>query len=180
MYPFLKLVTVLVKARFRSKLNIEDESIVHFRAGFADIDLFLELNHARYLNMMELGRWDYAYRIGFLRLMRKQKWGITIGGASIRYRRRIPLLRTYSVSTKMICHDGRWLYFLQETHSNNKICASALIKAGITSKDGLVPAPQVATAMGVTDWGKEMPEWVSAWIVAEGQRPWPNYEPQAG
>ena len=179
MYPFLKLVTVLVKARLRSKLNIEDESIIHFRAGLSDIDLFLELNHARYLNMMELGRWDYAYRIGFLRLMRKQKWGITIGGASIRYRRRIPFFRTYTVSTKMICHDGRWLYFLQETHSNNKICGSALIKAGITSKDGLVPVQQVATALDVKDWGKEMPEWVRAWIVAEGQRPWPNIEPQA-
>jgi acyl-CoA thioesterase FadM len=179
MYPFLKLVTVLVRARSHSKLNIEDESIIHFRVGLADIDLFLELNHARYLNIMELGRWDYAYRIGFLRLLRKQKWGITIGGASIRYRRRIPFFRTYTVSTKMICHDGRWLYFLQESHSNGKICASALIKVGITSKDGLVPAPQVATAMGVKDWGEEMPEWVRAWILAEGQRPWPNIEQQA-
>ena len=174
MYPFIKLMTVLAKAKFRSKLNIDDKSILHFRAGITDIDVFLELNHARYLNMMELGRWDYSYRIGFLGLMKKQRWGIAIGGASVRYRRRIPAFRKFELSTQMICHDGRWIYFLQETHRKGKICASALIKVGITSKDGLVPAPKVASAMGEEHWGEEMPDWVNAWIEAEGQRPWPS------
>lgn len=174
MYPYIRLMTVLAKSRFRSKLNIDDACSLKLRVGITDIDLFMELNHARYLNLMEMGRWDFTSRIGFLGLMRKQKWGIAVGGASIRYRRRIPFLAPFELTTRLICHDGRWLYFLQEFHRENQICASGLIKACVTSKGGLVPAPEVSKAMGNDNWGNEMPEWVAAWIKAEGQRPWPK------
>ena len=106
--------------------------------------------------------------------MRRNKWGIAVGGASIRYRRRIPFMKKFTLNTEMICHDGRWFYFLQETYIDEKICSSALIKAGVTSKHGLVPATEVAIALGHEGWGKEMPDWVKAWIDAEGQRPWPQ------
>lgn len=172
MYPFIKLTTTLIRAAFRSKLKTDDISTLNLRAGLSDIDIFMELNNARYFNYLEMGRWDYSYRIGLLRLMRKNKWGVAIGGASARYRRRIPLFRKFSLSTQMICHDGRWFYFLQEIHSNNKICFSALMKACITSKEGLVPAPEVAKQLGQADWNPDVPEWVSAWIEAEGKRPW--------
>ena len=174
MYPWIKLISTLVKSRFRSKLSIDDQSIISFRAGLTDIDMFMELNNARYFNCMEIGRWDYSYRIGFLALMKKQRWGIAVGGASVRYRRRIPFCGKFSLTTQLICHDGRWLYILQETHRKNQICSSALIKVGITSKKGLVPAPEVAKAMGFENWGEDVPEWVSAWIEAEGLRPWPS------
>jgi acyl-CoA thioesterase FadM len=174
MFPFIKLITTLIKAKFRSKLNVDDESILHFRAGFTDIDMFMELNHARYLNLMELGRWDYSYRVGFLSLMKKQKWRIAVGGVSVRYRRRIPFFSKFSLSTRLICHDGRWLYFLHETYRKNRICSSALIKVGITAKDGLVPVLDVTKAMGLENWRTDVPKWVNAWIEAESQRPWPS------
>ena len=97
-----------------------------------------------------------------------------MGGASVRYRRRIPFFSKFALSTQLICHDGRWFYFLQETNRKNRICSSALIKAGITSKAGLVPAPEVAKAMGQEKWGADVPDWVNAWISAEGKRPWPS------
>ena len=174
MYPFLKVAATLVKARFRPKLSVDDESILQLRVGFTDIDMFMELNHARYLNYMELGRWDFSYRMGFLGVMKSRKWGLAVGGASVRYRRRIPLFAKISLSTKPICHDGRWFYFLQEIHMDNRICSSALMKVGITSKGGLVPAPVVAKALGIDNWGEEVPGWVRAWIGAESQRPWPS------
>ncbi len=174
MFPFIKLITILISARFRSKLNFDDESILHFRAGLTDIDIFMELNHARYFTYMELGRWDYSYRVGFLSLMKRQKWGIAVGGASVRYRRRIPFFSKFSLSTKLVCHDGRWLYFLHEMYRKNQICSSALIKVGITSIDGLVPVIEVAKAMGMDDWRPEVPSWINAWIEAESQRPWPS------
>ena len=174
MYPYLKLAITLFKARNRPKLEIEERSVLHLRPGITDIDIFMELNNARYFNLMELGRWDYSYRVGFVGLMRRNKWGLAVGGASIRYRRRIPYLKKFTLNTEMICHDGRWFYFLQETYIGDKICSSALIKAGVTSRDGLVPATEVATALGKDGWGEQMPDWVKAWIDAEGQRPWPG------
>jgi len=74
----------------------------------------------------------------------------------------------------LICHDQRWFYFLQETYLENKICSSALIKAGVTSKHGLVPATEVIKKFDREDWSPDIPVWIAAWIEAEGQRPWPS------
>lgn len=174
MYPFLKLTMTITRAIFRSRLKPEDTSTLQLRAGLTDIDIFMELNNARYFTYMELGRWDFSYRAGLLGLMKKHRWGVAIGGASVRYRRRIPFLAKFTLSTRLICHDGRWFYFLQEIHRNDEICFSALMKAGVTSRHGLVPATEVIDCMGHRNWNPNMPEWVNAWIDAEGQRPWPS------
>lgn len=174
MYPYIKLISTIIKSRFRPNLKLDDTCSINFRAGITDIDLFMELNHARYLSLMEMGRWDFVSRSGLLGIMKKNKWGIAMGAVNIRYRRRIPLFSKFEITSKMICHDGRWVYMLQEFHRDNKICASALIKGAFISKEGLVNAPVVAKIMGQDNWGIEVPEWVNAWIEAEGQRPWPK------
>jgi len=174
MYPFVKLAFTVLRARRRPPLAFEDESVLHCRVGLGDIDPFFELNNARFLNYMELGRWDYSQRVGFVREMRRRQWGIAVGGASIRYRRRIPFLHRFTLVTRFVCHDGRWFYFLQETHSRGRICASALMKVGATTKEGLLPAPEVLATLGREDVEANVPAWVAAWIEAEGQRPWPS------
>ncbi len=180
MYPYLKLAMTLLRARYRSKLEIEDTAILHSRVGILDSDPFLELNHARQIIYMELGRWDYSYRVGFIELMKQNNWGLVVGGISIRYRRRVPLLQKFSVTTRALCHDSRWFYFLQEILRGDQICSSALIKAGAVNRDGLVPAPEALAAAGREDWGHEIPQWVTEWITAEGHRPWPQRDPAAG
>lgn len=172
MYPYIKLITTLLRAKYSGKLNLHDKSVLHCRAGFTDVDLFGELNNARYFNYMELGRWDYSHRVGFLQLMKRNNWGVAVGGSSIRYRRRIPFLKKFTLSTQLICHDGRWLYFLQETHSKGKICSSALMKVCATSKNGLVPATEFAHHFNGHEKLAEVPKWVASWIEAESKRPW--------
>jgi acyl-CoA thioesterase FadM len=174
MYPFLKFSKTMLMARSRPKLALEDPSILQFRVGLSDIDLFMELNNARFFNYMELGRWDYIYRTGVLQVMRKQNWGATVGGSSIRFRRRIPFLSRFTLTSEMICHDGRWFYVKQETYLEDKICSSALMKVGFTSKEGLVPASEALKLFDRPDWGSQMPEWVTAWLEAESMRPWPG------
>lgn len=174
MYPFIQLAITLYRARRRPPIEVEECSELQLRAGITDIDMFMELNHGRYFTCMELGRWDHAQRVGFVVLMKKKKWGISVGGASIRFRRRIPAFSKFTLSTQLLCHDGRWFYFLQETRQQGKICSSALVKAGAVSKTGLVTAVDVCREMGREGWGEEMPGWVSSWIKAEGERPWPS------
>lgn len=174
MYPYLKLTSTLMRAKFRPKISLEEKSTLNFRASFTDIDPFIVLNNARYFIYMELGRWDFSYRVGFLKLMRKNRWGVVVGGASIRFRRRIPFLGKFALTTQLICHDGRWFYFLQETHMNGRICSSALMKIGVTSRSGLVSSTEVLRNIDRIDWGSEIPDWVNAWSRAESQRPWPK------
>ncbi len=172
MYPYIKLSTTLLRSRFRPRLEIEDCASLECRAGITDVDAFMELNHARQILYMELGRWDYSQRVGFVELMRRRRWGITVGGVSIRYRRRVGFLQRFTLTTQAICHDSRWFYFLQEIRRGELLCSSALIKAGAVDGSGLLPAPRVLDALGRGDWDPPTPEWVEAWIEAEGRRPW--------
>lgn len=174
MYPYLKLMSTLIRARYRPSLELDDTGYLQTRAGITDIDPFLELNHARQILYMELGRWDYSQRVGFIPLMRSRGWGFTVGGISIRYRRRVGFLQKFTVTTKPVCHDSRWFYLLQEVVRDDQICSSALVKAGVVSGSGLVPAPEVLALLEREDWGNEVPSWINAWIEAEGQRPWPS------
>jgi YbgC/YbaW family acyl-CoA thioester hydrolase len=176
-YPYLKLTATLLRARFRSKLELEDTGTLPCRVGITDIDPFRELNHARQIAYMEMARWDYSWRVGFVQLMKQHGWGISVGGISIRYRRRLTLLKKFDVTTQLICHDRRWFYLLQEIIRDGQKYSSALVKGGVVSANGLVPATQVLETYGRPDWNPPMPAWVSAWIDAEGQRPWPKSTP---
>ena len=172
MYPFIKFAVTLFRARRRLPIDLQDRTRLELRAGLTDVDMFLELNNARYLSYAELGRWDYSQRAGYVEVMKRKGWGIAVGGANLRYRRRIPLFAKFTLETELVCHDGRWFYFLQEFYRDGKICASALLKVCAVSKQGLVPAEEVLAALG-KQMSAEVPAWIGAWIEAEGERPWP-------
>ena len=89
MYPYIKLIRTLFRAKNSPQMNLDEKSVLNCRAGLTDIDVFVELNNARHLTYMEFGRWDFAQRTGLLSIMRKNKWAFAVGGASVCYRRRI-------------------------------------------------------------------------------------------
>lgn len=107
-------------------------------------------------------------------MVHRQKWGLAVAGASVRYRHRLKAFQSFRLYTRIIAIDDRWFYFHQSTVRKGKIHSSALVRAGITSKKGLVPVKDVLDAMGMSDWDPGMPEWVKSWLKAEDLRPWDN------
>jgi acyl-CoA thioesterase FadM len=174
MYPYLRLAQVVIKAKFGFSLNLEEESVLKMRVFLGDMDFYPELNNGRHLTLMDIGRMDLAQRTGLLRMVRKKNWGFAVAGASIRYRHRLKAFKRFQLCTRIVGIDDRWFYFHQFTVRNGKIHSSALVRAGITSKQGLVPAKDVLDALGKSDWNPGIPEWVEAWTEAEELRPWDN------
>jgi acyl-CoA thioesterase FadM len=163
-------------------MDPEEESILAVRVLIGDIDIYPELNNGRHLTMMDLGRMDLAQRTGLLKIVHDHKWGFAVAGASVRYRHRIRAFTRFRLHTKVIAADERWFYFHQNTIRKGRIHSSALVRAGITSEEGLVPVKKVLEAWGKRDWNPGMPEWVKAWSEAEELRPWDKevQEPKDG
>ena len=172
MYPYLRLFRILLKAKFGDPLSLDDTSILVMRVFQGDIDIYPELNNGRHLTLMDMGRLDLAMRSGLMKIVHEQKWGFAVSGASLRYRHRLKALRRFRLHTQVVAIDDRWFYFHQYTAREGKVHSSALVRAGITSKQGLVPVKKVLGAMGIPDWNPGMPEWVRAWTEAEELRPW--------
>ena len=174
MYPYFRTVRVLVGSRFGPRLGIADEGCLTLRAWPGDLDFYPEVNNGRQLTLMDLGRLDFAARTGLLELVHRKKWGLVVGGASVRFRRRLPPFRKFLLKTRLTGHDERWFYFHQRTERDGAICSAALLRAGIRRAGGLVPAVEVLREIGEAEWDPDLPGWVEAWIEAEGRRPWPR------
>ena len=175
MYPYLRLLGVLTRAKFKPFLDLDEKSILKIRVFFGDIDFYPELNNGRHLTLMDLGRLDLAVRTGLLKSVHRQKWGFAVAGASVRYRHRIKFFKPFQLHTGLVAADERWFYFHQKTIRKGTIHSAALIRAGITSRKGIVPVKDVLDVMGISNWNPGMPDWVKAWSEAEEIRPWENY-----
>ena len=171
MYPYLRLLKILV-TKSKKEFKLGDTSVVKLRVCLVDIDPFMELNNGRYLTMMDFGRFDVAFRTGLWKTVKKQKWGLAVAGASVRYRHRLKLFQKYELHTQVIGREDKWFYFHQKMVRNGKIHASALIRTAVTSKDGIVNTDEVLKAMNMENILPGVPEWVKAWAKADELRPW--------
>ncbi len=173
MYPYLRSARVLLSAWLGSRLDFDDESVVHMRVWLGDIDVFAELNNGRHLTLMDMGRFDLAVRSGFLRTVHRHGWGLTVGGASVRFRHRVRPFSRICLRSRVVGHDDRWFYFHQKIEHGDRLCSSALVRTAVIEKGRLVPVPRVLEALGRPGQAPGLPEWVQAWIDAEALRPWP-------
>jgi acyl-CoA thioesterase FadM len=165
---------MLLAARFGRRLDFDAESVLRMRVWLGDIDVFSELNNGRHLTLMDLGRFDLAVRSGFLKVIHREGWAFTVGGASVRFRLRVPPFSRVLLRTRLVGHDDRWFYFHQKIERDGRVCSAALVRTAVISKGSLVPVDRVLEASGRPEWDPELPPWVRAWIEAEGQRPWPD------
>ena len=58
-----------------------------------DIDYYLHMNNASYLNVMEWARARYGYESGLLDTCTKNGWGFVIAGVSYIYKKEVKLFQ---------------------------------------------------------------------------------------
>lgn len=173
MYPVIRLVKELVKFRRAPKLRLDEIHVSTHMCWPVDIDMFGELNNGRTLTLFDLGRLVMGYRAGFLRVVKENKWGMTMAGASVRYRHRVRMFQKFTMQTRAIGRDDKFIYLLQTMWSGGKATSSVLYRTAVTDKNGIVHTQKVADALGYPDWNPKMPDWVHNWIEADGNRSWP-------
>ncbi len=174
MYPFIRMFWQLSKFRGAPRLALTECHVSRHICLPSDIDLWMELNNGRTLTLYDLGRIPLAVRTGLAGTLRDNRWGLTVAGASVRYRRRIRMFETVEMRSRAIGWDARFFYLEQSLWKNSGECANhVLYRTAVTGKDGIVPPAQVATALGVDVQSPKLPGWVANWIEADALRPWP-------
>jgi len=173
MYPLSRFISVITKARKKSKIDYDQPSTIQFRCRPWDLDMFNEMNNGRVLTLYDLGRFDLSVRCGLLKTLQQNKWAIVVAGSSVRYRKRIKAFNKICMHSQLVGFDDKWLYISQSMWVGENACSSVLIRGGVTGKNGLIPPKQVIQAMGTEYKELEKPLWVSEWIDSELHRPWP-------
>ncbi len=174
MYPVIRLIAQLVKHRKDPPMPVTGTHVSHHMCLPWDIDIWMELNNGRTLTLYDLGRTSAAQRAGLVRVLRKNRWGLTMAGASVRYRRRIRTFERIEMRSRLAWWDERFFYVEQSMWKKNGECANHIIyRSAVTSKAGIVAPHSVVDAIDPSTVKPEAPAWISAWIEADAKRPWP-------
>lgn len=168
-----RLIRVLLTGLFRAKIGFLDESVVFFRVLPTDLDFNLHMNNGRYLTIMDLGRFDLMQRSGLAGIAIKNRWMPVVASQVINYRRSLAPFQRYSLHSRILGWDERFVYFLQQFRAQDgRLAASALVRAGILVKgrsltiEEIIPmvgyrGPQPVLASQVTSW-RDTEEWLRA------------------
>lgn len=174
MYPFFRLGWSLYSARKLPAMDPFDLHVSRHRCHLSDCDIFGEMNNGRILTLYEMGRFQAAVRMGLWTILKKKRWGLTVAGTSIRYRRRITPFERYEVRTKIITWDERFVYLEQGMYKTNGDCASnVLLRTAVVEKGRSVPTEMLTKALGISSHPPSPAPWVQNWIDAEATRVWP-------
>lgn len=173
MYPFVRMAWQFWEHRKAPGLGLSDVHVSHHRCWPWDIDFWVELNNGRTLTLYDLGRIPLANRTGLTRVLREEKWGLTVAGVSVRYRKRITPMTRFEMRSRCLGFDDRFLYIDQSMWKGETCLNQALYRTAVTSTDGIVAPDKVTKLLGFAALNPELPAWVQHWIDAENTRPWP-------
>ncbi len=173
MYPFVRMAKEIWINRRAAPLGLMDTHVSHHVCWPWDLDLWVELNNGRTLTLYDLGRIPLAMRTGLIGVLRRRRWGITVAGNTLRYRRRVRMFDRVEIRSRCIGWDARFLYMEQSMWRGGECTSHMLLRSAITSPEGIVPPEQVLAAMGREVPRPDLPDWAQAWIAADARRPWP-------
>lgn len=173
MYPFLRMGWHMARARRQPALPVDGTHVSQHVCWPWDIDFWMELNNGRTLTLYDLGRLPLARRTGLIATLARQRWGLTVAGSVVRYRRRIRPFARFTMRSRAIGWDHRFLYVEQSMWRGDVACGQAVFRLAVTGAQGIVPFPQVIAAHDAPAPDMVLPDWVQAWIAAEDMRPWP-------
>ena len=162
MYPYLRLIKVVIQSQFKPKMEFYSEKYdeINLTVLPNDIDPFMELNNGRYVTLLDLGRFAYGGRIKMGTFLKKNNWSLTIVGTYNEYRYRLKLFRKFQLKSKIIGYDEKWFYFFQKAEINGKTHMASVVKFAFTSKNGLVLPSKVIPKMDLIYNPKELPKWI--------------------
>jgi acyl-CoA thioesterase FadM len=174
MYPFIRMAKAFWEVRNAPELGLFDTHVSRHRCWPWDIDIAMELNNGRTLTLLDLGRIPLAHRLGLLRVLKEQKWGLTMAGVTVRYRRRIRTFEAFTMKSRLVCWDERFTYLEQcMINSAGEVANHAIYRAAATDKNGIVATQRLTEALGNGGQSPPIPDFIQSWIETEAKRPWP-------
>ena len=158
---WLRLLFALIGARYRSRLNVNDASILSFRVWLTDIDASI-MNHAAMMTVMEAGRIDLMVRAGFFSLARKEKWYFPTSSISVQFMRPLKLFQKAQLETRVVHVTQTAIYLEQKITRENKEIAACMVKATVKKGREVLDIPAIIKQLGGESLTSGVPDVIDA------------------
>lgn len=172
MVLLFRLLLVLFLSRFRRRIGPLDEAAVRFTALPTDCDLNFHMSAGRYLSFMDVGRVELIARMRIFRKVMGRGWRPINAGSVIRFRRSVLPFQRFTVRSRVIGWDEKWMYFEHIIERQGQLCAIANARGLFRGPSGNV-APRELFDLAELPADTQSPplsEFVQRWRDAEDLR----------
>ncbi|OIQ96596.1 hypothetical protein GALL_214220 [mine drainage metagenome] len=163
---WLRVVAVIVSTFFRPRIPFSGDSVLRFRVWPHDLDINIHMNNARYMALMDLGRLDLIVRCGLWRRVLKDRWQPVIGAALVRFRRPLGPFQRFTLTSRVLGWDEKWLYIEHVLQSGATVACHAVVRGAFVAQGAVIPPQQVADLAG-GGVSQPLPAWIAAWRDAD-------------
>ncbi|KAJ8922817.1 hypothetical protein NQ315_007852 [Exocentrus adspersus] len=152
---------------FDKRKKIDESTEIYGVCTTQDLDIFLKhMNNARYVRDLDFARFHFYERTGLYDEITKAKGHVLQTASNIRYRRTIPLLNAYKVTTKIVYWEEKTLYIEQQFIT----LSDGFIRAVVLSKQGTIGlnVPEIMAKLTGKDISyrptppEELQDWLSS------------------
>lgn len=138
----IRLLWLILKGFFQSRLSILDTSTVHLRVLFNDTDI-RKVSGDRYFALGDLGWGSLYIRWGVFNRVLKGECAPVGHVMTLKAREPLWLWQKFQIETRVLWWDQRWLYIEQRYIHDGKVKIVGMGKAGLLKKNIL---------LDVVDW----------------------------
>tara|TARA_R110002110_G_scaffold383245_2_gene594593 strand:- start:31227 stop:31742 length:516 start_codon:yes stop_codon:yes gene_type:complete len=165
---YFRLICLLLRLPFMKKNNDPLKmGTLNFTVWPFDLDFNLHVNNGRYLTLMDLGRVHLTALNGILWPSIKKGWMPVLGSAKIHFLKPLNLFNRFQIQTQVVYWDEKWIYLEQNFFHQDKLCATALVKALFISKKNKIPPETLLHTFYSNITRPDLPDNVKDWIACE-------------
>lgn len=164
---WFRLIHVVITSLRAARLPLDGEGQLSFRVWPSDLDINLHMTNSRYLALMDLGRVSLIFRCGLWSVVRRDRLAPLVAGTMIRFRRPLRPFQKFTVTSRCLGWDAKWLYFEHKIIGGVDVAAHAIAKIAFLGKGGTVVPAQLALDIGFTGVSPALPAWIADWQSAD-------------
>ncbi|MBY6265146.1 thioesterase [Azospirillum sp. 412522] len=161
-----RLLAVVAAAMFTvwrdRRTGLLEPSSLRFRVWPTDLDINLHMTNARYFSVMDLGRTDLTIRVGLGPAILRNRWQPVLGGATIRYRRPLRPFQRFTLVSRVLCWDDKYIFIEHRMETRLGLAALAVVQGAFVGTKGVVAPAEVLAALGTAAASPPIPEAVAA------------------
>lgn len=164
--PFNIMLEIINAMRRRNQSpthHLLDRVSMTLKAGLFDIDYNLHVNNANYLKFMEKGRVEHALATGLFKPMFSNRCRLLVASTEITYIREVRPYQPFTLHSRLIGWDGKYLYYDQRIEKDAALHTHALVRMAVVRESGLL-TPQAFVELADLDVrSPALPEYIATW-----------------
>lgn len=159
----LELISAALRRKKPPTHGLFDTVSMEFRVRLFDIDMNMHLNNAKYLKYMDRCRLEHAVSTGLLDKLIQARCNAVVANTEIAYVRELRPYQQFTIETRILGWDDKYVYFDQRFISQGKLHTHALIRV-VHLYGGKAISPQAMQEItGLNMQSPALPEYVEQW-----------------